>query len=211
MDMKEAYFNDILPEIGNYVLQSDSPDFRVRDIAEALPRYSTEEINEVLGYIAGRGDIRHIEHEDGEWRFLTFEADTWKEIDKELENGESAPQQSQIPEVREKLKELSAQEYGKLRNNLAEVYQGLKEMRGEETSYFKSSDLRERVNNVRASEIGVVLSGLAAAGLINQYRGNNAYDLESVDTDRITAFKQAVENIESFEEFKNLIEDEDEQ
>jgi hypothetical protein len=209
MDKKEAYLSDILPEIGDYVLKRESPSFGSSEIAEGLSRYSSQEIEEVLEYIAEMEDIRHIEKEDGEWRFLAFKADTWEQVDRELENDGSELAQTQLPDVREKLKQLSAQEYGKLRNNMAEVYQGLKVIRDEKKSRFKTSDLRERVDNVRASEIGVVLSGLAAAGLISHYREDKAYDLDSVDTDKIRDFKQAVENVESFEEFKILIEGED--
>lgn len=204
MDYEEAYFKDIMPEIGSQVLEAGETSFRTEAISEEFGRYSEDEVEDILTYIADREDIRHLEIEDGEYHFLAFEADMWNQVDEELEEVEERTK-TDLPDVKETVSQLSAQEYGKLRNNLGEVYEGLRDVKDQRTSYFNAGDIKERVNNVRAPEVGLVLSGLAAAGLVKKYRGRNDYEPDSIDTERIEEFKQAIEDIESFEDFKELV------
>lgn len=209
MDKEEAYFKDILPEIGQYALNQEES-FSSGDIAEDLARYSSEEVEGLLGYMARQEEIYHLEKaENGEWVFTAFQAETWEEVDRELEQDELEAEK-EIPDVRSRIKSLSAQEYGKLRNNLEEVYDALKDVKDERISYFSTKDLKDRVRNVRPAEIGVVLSGLAAAGLLKNYRDSNNYEPGSIDTENIEAFKEVVERTESFEEFKEIITEDEE-
>lgn len=207
MDHKQAYFKDILPEIGNYTLGRDSEVFEAEEIAKNLARYTSEEIETVLEYVESEDEIRHLqETEDGKWSFKAFEPGSWESLDESLEQDQALD--PEVPDVSTRVKNLSAQEYGKLRNNLEEVYEGLKDMKNERSSYFSTSDIKERVNNVRPAEIGVVLSGLAAAGLVKKYRDRGDYERESIDTEKIEEFKEAVENAESFETFKEMVKEE---
>ena len=202
MNHEEAYFKDLLPEIGNYVLSRGASAFDHSVIAERTASYSAEEVEEILSYVVENEEIRHLEHQDGEWQFLTFDADRWEEVERELEE-DPKPHPEKLPEIKSRIKELSAQEYGKLRNNLGEVYEGLRDVKDERSS-IRSKDLKEKVR-VRAPEIGVVLSGLAAAGLIKKYRDSNVYESDSADIERIEELKDAVKQVDSFEEFKALI------
>lgn len=208
MDYEEAYFKDILPEVGRQVLGDDETGFGSEEVTDQLARYSEEEVEEVLEYIAGSDDVKHLEMEDGEWQFLVFEPGNWKELENELEDSEEDMEPS-LPDVREAVSQLNPQEYGKIRNNLGEVYKGLREVEDEKTSYFKAKDIKGKVSNVRAPEVGLVLSGLAAAGLVKKYRDRDNYEPDSIDTERIREFKDVVENIESFEDFKELVREEE--
>ncbi|MFB6115821.1 MAG: hypothetical protein ABEK04_06075 [Candidatus Nanohalobium sp.] len=209
MDYEEAYFKDILPELGGYMLEREGTGFESSEIAEGLARYSQEEVEEVLDYIAEAEEVTHLERGTEGWQFKAFEAETWEQVDEELEeNKEGEDAEEKLPDVREAISQLNPQGYGKLRNNLDEVYEGLREVKDEKSSYFKARDIKEKVSNVRAPEIGLVLSGLAAAGLVKKYRDRNDYEPDSIDTERIEEFKEAIENIESFEDFKELVKEE---
>jgi hypothetical protein len=208
MDKEEAYFKDILPEIGQYALNQEER-FSSGDIAEDLARYNSKEVEDLLDYISHQEEIHHLEKaENGDWVFTAFQAETWEGVDRELEQ-DDLEAETEIPDIRSRIKSLSAQEYGKLRNNLEEVYDALKDVKDERKSYFSTKDLKDRVRNVRPAEIGVVLSGLATAGLLKKYRDRNDYEPESIDTENIEAFKDVVERTESFEEFKEMITEEE--
>lgn len=110
------------------------------------------------------------------------------------------------PEIDPEIKELSEQEYGRLRNNIENVYEGLKEIKEERNSYFKTRDLKKKVEGVRAQEIGLVLSGLTAAGLVNKYSDRELYEPDSIDLESIREFQRAVKHAENFETLQNLLE-----
>lgn len=109
------------------------------------------------------------------------------------------------PEVDPRIREFGEQEYGKLRRNIDEVYEGLEEVREERSGLFRTEHIKEKVNGVRAAEIGLVLSGLAAAGLIESYSDRNGYVPESVDLENIKEFRRAVKHAESIENLQDFL------
>lgn len=109
------------------------------------------------------------------------------------------------PEVNPDIRDLGAQEYGKLRKNIDEVYEGLEEVSKERSSLFRTKDVKEKVSDVRAAEIGVVLSGLAAAGLVESYSDRDGYVPESIDLGKIQEFRRAVNNSESVEDLQDSL------
>lgn len=113
--------------------------------------------------------------------------------------------ESKKPEVDTQIRELSAQEYGKIRKNIGDVYQGLKEIKKERDGYFKARDLEEKVENTRTTEIGVVLSGLTAAGLVSRYSDRELYEPDSINLEDIREFRRAVNHAEQVEELQDFL------
>lgn len=110
------------------------------------------------------------------------------------------------PEVNKEIMNMGAQEYGKLRKNIDEVYEGLREIKKERSGLFRTEHVERYVENVRPSEVGVVLSGLAAAGLLERYGDREGYVPDSVDLEQVQEFRRAVKNVESIEGLRDFLE-----
>lgn len=109
------------------------------------------------------------------------------------------------PEVDPEIRNLSAQEYGKIRSNLGDVYEGLKEINQERNGYFKARDLKDKVNNTKTSEIGLVLSSLATAGILGTYGDRELYEPDSIELDDLREFRRAVNSAEHIEELQKIL------
>jgi len=110
------------------------------------------------------------------------------------------------PEIDPEIQEIGAQEYGKLRRNIDDVYTALEEIKTEKSGLFRTKHLEAKVENVRASEIGIVLSGLAAAGLIENYSDRKGYIPDSIELESIQEFTRAVKHAESIENLQDFLE-----
>jgi|APHM01.1.fsa_nt_gi hypothetical protein len=117
--------------------------------------------------------------------------------------GEIAEQNK--PEVDPQITNLSPQEYGKLRSNIGDVYQGIKQIKQERSGYFRARDLKDEVDNTETSEIGVVLSSLAAAGILATYGDRDLYKPSSIELNDLREFGRAVTNAEDIEELQNTL------
>lgn len=103
------------------------------------------------------------------------------------------------------IRQLGEQEYGKIRKNIDDVYEGLEEVREERSDLFRTKHVKEKVDNVRAAEVGIVLSGLAAAGLVERYSDRDGYVPDSVDLESIQEFRRAVKHADSVESLQDFL------
>lgn len=109
------------------------------------------------------------------------------------------------PETDREILSLGAQEYGKLRKNIDEVYEGLQEVKKRRSELFRTEHVKTHVEDVRASEVGVVLSGLAAAGLLENYEDRKGYMPDSLDLEKVQEFRRTVKNTESIEDLRDIL------
>lgn len=109
------------------------------------------------------------------------------------------------PQIDSDILEIGDPEYGRIRSNIGKVYRGLEEIKENDYSVFRTKDLNQKLDNVRGAEIGLVLSGLATAGLIEKY-GENSYMTDSVDLEEIQEFQRAVKNLEDIEDLQDFFE-----
>jgi hypothetical protein len=109
------------------------------------------------------------------------------------------------PETDREILNLTPQEYGKLRKNVDEVYEGLQEVKKRRSELFRTEHVKTHVEDVRASEVGVVLSGLAAAGLLEPYEDRKGYMPDSIDLEKVQEFRRTVKNTESIEDLGDIL------
>jgi len=109
------------------------------------------------------------------------------------------------PETDREILNLTPQEYGKLRKNVDEVYEGLQEVKKRRSELFRTEHVKTHVEDVRASEVGVVLSGLAAAGLLEPYEDRKGYMPDSIDLEKVQEFRRTVKNTESIEDLGYIL------
>lgn len=210
VDQEERYFTDILPEIGAYSFATGKNSFTASDIAERLAAYSPEEVEDALYSMAEKDEINHIRPDGEEWEFLIFnpEADIYAEGEAPGRNVVDAgePSAAERLEADVNLEELSSQVYGRLRMNRDELYSSLEKLKADGKNYFDSKDLKKYWDKQK-KEIGMVLAGLAAAGLIKKYNDNRSPTLYEADfeLEEVKDFLNSTRHAGTLEQLKDML------
>ncbi|MFB6203632.1 MAG: hypothetical protein ABEK01_04035 [Candidatus Nanohaloarchaea archaeon] len=228
MSWEEKYYEDILPEIQRYA-EEEASSFTSRDISERLEGYSSSEVGKTLKYVVENDLTDHVlmtGNHPKSWEAVLLDGKAWELAEYGMDVEPAEPQEEDVEEEEKKfsppeeirwmssrirdsglepgLAELSEPEYGRLRRNIGDVYPALEEVR-ESDSLFGAGDLDDRVEGVRPAEIGLVLSGLESAGLLESYGDRNLYRPDSVDMDRIDSFMEVLERADSLEEIEGYL------
>lgn len=79
-------------------------------------------------------------------------------------------------------------------------------MKEERDNYFQTSNLKDKVKEIGAQEIGFALTAMATAGLIEQYSDRELYDPDSINLEEIREFRRAAKHAESIENLQDFLE-----
>lgn len=181
-----------LEELGDEELEKD-PESTEKQGKEEIAEEVLEENPEILS-----------EGLYGEFMERLKQYDRFNNTPESIEKMKTAVEQRR-PEVNRGILDIGAQEYGKMRRNIDEVYEGLQNVKKERSGLFRTEHVEKYVEDMRPSEVGVVLSGLAAAGLLESYSDREGYVPDSVDLEEIQEFRRAVKNVDSIEGLRDFL------
>ena len=197
---EKRYLEDILPEIEKYAGGREVIEIKSSEISSELEKYTPQKVGKALKYVSRDRKLEAIKITDNDpkkWRITVPEANSLEELSKELEPANDSKdkeinEQSKNEEPENNRFGLGEQEYGKLRKNIDQVYRGLKEIKDERSGYFDSRHIGRKVDEIRNTEIGIVLSSLSSRDFIETYSDRQGYFPDSIDLDGIQRFKRSL-------------------
>lgn len=204
---EELYFRDVLPEIEVYAFDTG---FTSGEVSERLESYSRGEVEDILEYVAESDEIQHLQEAGDRWKIDLVEPEKPEEGE---ETGRAQIAGQKGVEALKRLdldaENLSSYVYPRLRRNRRDLYQSLKKVKEESKNYFDSGDL-EKYWEKNRKNIGVLLSGLAAAGLVKKYSDSRTPKLYEgdFDLDEVREFLASTREVESVEQLREILEEE---